>query len=75
MLNALTYLGNVNVTTYSEVKAISTALEVVTEESAEFTEEQTVCYNFAACFIFFINPVSVNPTKWSNTRKQFVGFW
>ena len=22
----------------------------------------------------FINPLSANPTKWSNTLKQFVGF-
>ena len=24
------------------------------------------------CFPFALNPLSVNPTKWSNTLKQFV---
>ena len=25
-------------------------------------------------FIILFNPLSANPTKWSNTLKQFVGF-
>ena len=26
-----------------------------------------------ACLIIIFNPLSANPTKWSNTLKQFVG--
>ena len=28
---------------------------------------------YCGCFLIIINPLSANPTKWSNTLKQFVG--
>ena len=28
----------------------------------------------SSCMATFINPLSTNPTKWSNTLKQFVGY-
>ena len=30
------------------------------------------CYKKVAC-LHVLNPLSANPTKWSNTLKQFVG--
>ena len=29
--------------------------------------------NFFLCLYILLNPLSANPTKWSNTLKQFVG--
>ena len=43
---------------------LSTALDIVLGKSS---------FKLLLRFLVFINPLSANPTKWSNTLKQFIG--
>ena len=46
-----------------------------------YSERQLlICFRMVTSFPFIINPLSTNPTQWSNTLKQFFGksrwiFW
>ena len=52
---------------------------MLTYKSTSFQNTSTVktnscnCHKMTICFRTQFNPLSANPTKWSNTLKQFVG--
>ena len=54
-------------------KAISNDYLHVKNESRTLWSSNNALSFYLILFFYIINPLSANPTKWSNTLKQFVG--